>query len=315
MMKTHWIGVDVAKAHLDVWDGTASRRVSRTLEEVRDWCSGLPKSAHLVAEATGGFERMVVRCARDAQLRVSVVNPRQVRDFAKATGQLAKTDRLDARVLEHFGRALKPEVLSVRSEESEQMRALLGRRRQLIETRTSEKNRLKQAHPSARDSISEHLEWLNSKIGELDTKIDQLGETDEETSQRRQLLETAPGVGRVVALTLAVHVPELGRANRQEIAGLVGLAPYASDSGTKHRQRAIWGGRAEARAMMFIAARGAVRKQGSPFRAFYERLLGRGKAKKAALTAVARKLLTCLNAMAREGQAWESVQVQQPSCC
>jgi len=315
MKKTAWIGVDVAKAHLDVWDGRTSCRVPRTIENVRTWCSELPRTAHIVAEATGGFERIVVQCAREAELRVSVVNPRQVRDFAKATGQLAKTDKLDAKVLEHFGRALQPNVLAIRTEENEQLQALLGRRRQLIETRTSEKNRLKQAHPSTHESISEHLEWLDTKIDKLDSAIDELGEADEETNLRRQLLESAPGVGRVVALTLAVHVPELGQANRQEIAGLVGLAPYASDSGTKHRQRAIWGGRAEARAMMFIAARGAVRKKNSPFKVFYDRLVARGKAKKAAMTAVARKLLTCLNAMARTNSTWASGHAPKPSCC
>ena len=305
-----WVGVDVAKRAIDVFDGEQARRVPQNPTALRKWASTLHPSAHVVMEATGGYERPVVEALREAGIAVSVVNPRQVRDFAKATGQLAKTDKLDAAVLAHFGRAIEPPILLSRSEDEEKLKALLDRRRQLVESRTAEKNRRKLAHPATHQSLDEHIDWLGGRIEAIDKEIDRLTSECASLEKACRRLRTAPGVGRIVALTLVAHLPELGKVNRKQIAGLVGLAPYANDSGGSHRQRRIWGGRAEVRSMLYIAAYGAVRASG-PLRTFFLRLVAGGKAKKPAYAAVARKPVTVLNAMMRDSQTWGP----KPSCC
>ena len=314
--ESKWIGVDVAKRAIDVWDGSSASQVSNDDVALAEWVATLPRNAHVVMEATGGYEREAVTALHAAGIAVSVVNPRQVRDFAKATGQLAKNDRLDAKVLEHFGRALQPPLLEMKSEEDEELRALLDRRRQLVDSRTSEKNRSKRSHKSVRNSIHKHVKWLDQQIAEIDKELELLKTQCESIGRACERLQTAPGVGPVVALTLVAHLPELGEANRKQIAGLVGLAPFASDSGGTHRRRAIWGGRGEARSMMYLAARAAVRAS-APHRGFFTRLLERGKTKKAAYAAVARKLLTQLNAMMRSAKDWTepSAASPEPSCC
>ncbi len=301
-----WIGVDVAKDVIDVAAGDgAVVRIARTVERVAAWTTSVPRTARVVLEATGGYEQLVATALRARGIAVSIVNPRQVRDFAKATGQLAKTDRIDARVLAQFGAATRPRVTVALSKDVQALRALLDRRRQLVGTRTAEKNRRQQpADAIVSGSIDEHIAWLDGQIAGIDRAIDALVQTRPELRDAVKRYETVPGVGRVVATTLVTHMPELGALSRKHVAALAGLAPFACESGRWRGRRAIWGGRAEARAMLFLAAQTAARWNPT-LREFYERLLTHGKSKKAALAAVARKLLTAVNAMARDRQMWQ----------
>jgi transposase len=311
-----WIGVDVSKRMIDVAQGRDGnlQRVERAIGPLRAWARTLPAHARVVLEATGGLERMVTTVLRSHGVTVCVVNPRQVRDFAKATGQLAKTDRLDARVLAHFGAALGPRETLVQAMDAEALRAVIDRRRQLVETRTAEKNRRHTAPEAVVGSIDDHLAWLDREIAQLDGAIEAAATACAALTEPLARLQAVPGVGRVVALTLVTHLPELGTLDRKRIAALAGLAPFARDSGFQRGRRAIWGGRADARAMLFLAAQSAARWN-TPLRIFYERLVGRGKPKKAALAAVARKLLVAINAMLRDGRPWNPAVVAQPSCC
>jgi transposase len=301
-----WIGVDVAKDVIDVAgvEGPVVR-IARTVECVAEWAARVPRNARVVLEATGGYEQLVATALRARGIAVSIVNPRQVRDFAKATGQLAKTDRIDARVLAQFGAAVRPRVTVALSKDLQALRALLDRRRQLVGTRTAEKNRRQQtADPVIAGSIDEHIAWLDGQIVGIDRAIDEAIRTRPELRDAVKRLQTAPGVGRIVATTLVTHLPELGAVSRKHVAALAGLAPFARESGQYRGRRAIWGGRAEARAMLFLAAQSAARWNPT-LRDFYARLLTHGKTKKAALAAVARKLLTAINAMARDRLTWQ----------
>ena len=311
-----WIGVDVAKQMIDVAHGRDGRieRVERVLGRLRAWAETLPSHARVVVEATGGLERLVTTVLRTRGVAVSVVNPRQVRDFAKATGQLAKTDRIDARVLAHFGVALQPRETLTKATDADGLRALIDRRRQLVETRAAEKNRRHTAPEAVRGSLDDHIAWLDHEIEQLDAAIDAAATACDALTEPLARLQAVPGVGRVVAVTLVSHLPELGTLNRKRIAALAGLAPFARESGLQRGRRVIWGGRGDARAMLFLAAQSAARHN-PPLRTFYERLVGRGKPKKAALTAVARKLLVSINAMMRDRRAWDPGLVAQPSCC
>jgi transposase len=308
-----WIGVDVAKDAIDVADaaGGPVGRIARTAARLQEWAARVPSTARVVMEATGGYERTVATALRARGIAVSIVNPRQVRDFAKATGQLAKTDRIDARVLAHYGAALHPRITVAMADDVQAVRALVDRRRQLVDARTAEKNRRKQASDAVIGSIDDHIEWLDRQIDTLDRAI--ADALHAQTCTRMAPLRTAPGVGMVVAATLRAHLPELGTLNRKRIAALVGLAPFARESGTCRGRRAIWGGRAEARAMLFLAAQSAARWDPG-LRDFYARLVARGKPKQAAVAAVARKLLTAVNAMVRDRQPWRSGGELQPSC-
>ena len=311
-----WIGIDVARDAIDVAQASGGSvvRVTRTAERLQNWAATVPPHARAVVEATGGYEQLVATVLRGHGIAVSVVNPRQVRHFAKATGQLAKTDRLDARVLAHFGAALQPRITVAKAEEVQAVRALLDRRRQLVETRTGEKNRRKTAPDTVVGSIDDHIEWLDDQIDALDGAIADAIQTHAEMSAAVARLRTAPGIGVVVATTLLAHLPELGTLDRKRMAALAGLAPFARESGECRGRRAIWGGRAEARAMLFLAAQSAARWD-AHLNGFYTRLLAHGKPKKAALAAVARKLLTAVNAMVRDHQPWRSGSAPQPSCC
>jgi transposase len=311
-----WVGIDVAKRMIDVARGVDGEleRVERAVGPLQHWARTLPRHARVVLEATGGLERLVTTVLRAQGIVVCVVNPRQVRDFAKATGQLAKTDRLDARVLAHFGAALVPRETVVQAVDVDALRALLDRRRQLVETRTAEKNRRHTAPEAVLGSIDEHITWLDEQIAQLDHAIEGAVTACATLAEPLSRLQAIPGVGRVVALTLVTHLPELGTLDRKRIAALAGLAPFARESGLQRGRRAIWGGRGDARAMLFLAAQSAARWN-APLRIFYERLVGRGKPKKAALAAVARKLLVAINAMIRDQRPWEPAVVLQPSCC
>ena len=265
----------------------------------------------IVLEATGGLEMPLAGALAAAALPVVVVNPRQVRDFARATGQLAKTDRLDAQVLAHFAAAIRPPVRPVPDEQTQALAALVARRRQLIEMLTAEKNRLRLAARPIQKRVQAHITWLENELERTTTDLTVLMRESPVWREKEEVLRSVPGVGPVLTTTLFANLPELGTLTRKEVAALAGVAPFPRDSGTLKGRRAIWGGRAHVRAALYMAALVATRKN-PVIRAFYQRLCHAGKAKKLALTACMRKLLTILNAMVKSGTLWR-VAVSQPA--
>ena len=259
----------------------------------------------VVLEATGGLETFLVGELAGAQLPVVVVNPRQVRDFAKAVGKLAKTDALDAQVLAHFGEATKPDLRPLPNASTQELQALLARRRQVVEMITAEKNRYRTATRRLKPQIQEHIHWLEQQLKELDQDLSELLRSSPVWRTKEKLLVSVPGVGPVLTVTLLAGLPELGLLNRREIAALVGVAPFNRDSGTLRGKRTVWGGRSSVRATLYMATLAATRYN-SVMRAFYQRLLEAGKPKKVALTACMRKLLTILNAMLKHNLSWNS---------
>jgi len=257
----------------------------------------------VVLEATGGLEIPVAAELQVAALPVSVVNPRQVRDFARAVGQLAKTDRIDAMVLARFGEAVKPPSRPLPDEKTRELRALVARRRQLVEMLTAERNRLRRASGHVRRQIHDHIQWLESRIKDLDSDLGELIRSSPLWRTQEQLLRSVPGVGPVLSSTLLVELPELGTLDRKQIASLVGVAPLNRDSGTFRGRRTVWGGRTRVRAALYMGTLVATRYN-PIIKAFYQRLCAAGKAKKVALTACMRKLLTILNSVLKHRAHW-----------
>jgi transposase len=259
----------------------------------------------VVLEATGGLQMPVAAALASAGLPLSMVNPRQVRDFAKATGRLAKTDRLDAQVLAHFAQAVRPMPYPLPNAQTRELTALLTRRRQVVEMLTAEKNRLR-ATPSevVRQRVQDHIRWLEQELAGLDRDLDHTIRESPLWREKDNLLRSVPGVGPVVSVTLLADLPELGTLSRHQIAALVGVAPLNQDSGRFRGKRMVWGGRGRVRAALYMAALSATRYNPT-IKAFYHRLCGAGKARKVALTACLRKLLTILNAMLKHRQPWD----------
>jgi transposase len=301
------IGIDVAKAHLDVAARPAGEQwqVPTTEGGIAGLVERLQRLAPqlVVLEASGGWELPLVAALAEARLPVAVVNPRQVHDFAKAVGQLAKTDQLDARVLAHFGEAVHPAPRPLPDADAQALAALLARRRQLVAMQTAEQQRLGTARPPVRARIEAHLAWLAQELADLDDDLGHRLRASPLWREREDLLRGVPGVGPVVATTLVAELPELGHLDRKRIAALVGVAPPARDSGALRGRRLIWGGRGRVRAALYMATLVASRHN-PVIRAFYQRLLRAGKAKKVALTACMHKLLLILNAMVRAGTPW-----------
>ena len=304
-----FVGIDVSKAQLDIavhaqaihWQTpNTDAGIAELVQRLQAMSPTL-----IVLEATGGFEHRLVAEVAAAQLPVVVTNPRRVRAFARSTGQLAKTDKLDAYMLAHFAAALRPPVRPLPNDQADQLTALLTRRRQIVEMLTVEKNRLQTVRPTMRADIAEHIAWLAEKLDALDTDIDQFIQRSTVWHEKATLLQSVPGIGRITASTLLAMLPELGQLNRQEIAALVGVAPVNKDSGRKHGKRRIFGGRATVRSVLYMAALSAT-KHNPRIKAFYEHLLKQGKEKKVALTACMRKLLVIVNAMVRTQQAWQA---------
>jgi len=257
----------------------------------------------VVLEATGGVQRPVVRVLGQAGVPVAVVNPRQVRDFARAVGRLAKTDILDAEILAWFGEAVNPNPQPVPDETVQHLADLVSRRRQLVGIAAGEKNRAGTATREIRSAIEHHLRWLEGEIEKLDHQISQLQRKDPRWREREALLRSAPGVGPVLSATLLGCLPELGQLDRKEIAALVGVAPFNRDSGTWSGKRSVWGGRGNVRAVLYMGTLTAVRCN-PVLRAFYHRLLAAGKPTKVALVACMRKFLVILNAMVKNNTPW-----------
>jgi transposase len=304
-----FVGIDVSKAWLDiaVHEQEETYRVSNMDAGLTSLVKRLKrlKPVLIVLEATGGFEKLAAAELTHAGLLAVVVNAKRVRDFARATGKLAKTDKLDAKVLAHFAAAVRPPLRSLRSEEEEQLTALLTRRRQILDMLTVEKNRLVTVRAKMRSDIQTHIQWLTSRLKELDQEIEEFVESSVVWKEKDTLLQSVPGVGPVTSATLLGMVPELGKLNRQEIAALIGVAPVNKDSGKKQGKRRVYGGRADVRSVLYMAAL-AAKKFNPVIRKFYERLIKHGKEKKVALTACMRKLLVILNAMMLSNQPWRT---------
>lgn len=301
------IGIDVAKDRLDLaWRPTGERWTAPNTERgIRAICRRLRTEAPalIVLEATGGLELPLTGALAAAGLPVVVVNPRQIRDFAKATGRLAKTDALDAAVLAQFAEAVRPPVRPLPDAATQALSALLLRRRQLIGMLTAEKNRLGSAPAPVRKGIRAHITWLDGRLANLDEELARTIRESPLWREKDDLLQSTPGVGPVLALTLLASLPELGTLTRQQIAALVGVAPLNRDSGRFRGSRRVWGGRAHVRAALYMGTLVATRFN-PVIRAFYQRLCAAGKAKKVALTACMRKLLTMLNAMLKHQTPW-----------
>lgn len=303
-----FVGIDVAKATLDLalrpsgerWTVANDETAIHTLvHDLR------PRGPTLVVlEATGGFEHAVVAALAAAGLPVVVANPRQVRDFARATGQLAKTDAIDAQILALFAERVRPEPRPLPDEAAQALDALLTRRRQLLEMLVAEKNRLGFARPPVRRGITQHIRWLERRLADVDHDLAAMIEASPVWRAKDDLLQSVPGVGPVLSRTLLGELPELGQLNRKQIAALVGVAPLARDSGTLRGKRLVWGGRAPIRTVLYMSALAAARYN-PVLRAFYQRLRAAGKPAKVALTACMRKLLIILNAMVRSNTHWQ----------
>ena len=300
-----YVGIDVSKAELEVAVGEEGWTVSNDesgietlLEQLRERPIEL-----VVLEATGGHETPAAAVLAEAGLPVVVANPRQVRDFARAMGQLAKTDRIDARVLALFAERVRPEVRALPDEDTQELKALLARRRQLLEMMVAEKNRLKMASTAVEKDIREHIEWLKRKLKSVDSDLERRIKASPVWSTKEDLLRSVPGIGPVVSRTLIGELPELGKLNRQQIAALAGVAPLNRDSGTLRGKRMVWGGRRSVRVALYMAALTASQRNPA-IRVFYQRLRARGKPPKVALTACMRKLLVIVNAMVRDGVSW-----------
>lgn len=305
-----YIGIDVAKAHLDLAIRPSDERWSSAVEE--------PDLSRLVArlqtlaptlivlEATGGYEVPIVSALAAAGLPVVVVNPRQVRDFAKALGILAKTDAIDAAVLALFGERVQPAIRLLPDQALAALSALVARRRQLVEMLVAERHRRSQMRdPGVRRDIGQHIRWLERRLTQTTRDIGRLLETTPAWRVKDNLLQSMPGVGPTTAAVLIAELPELGQLTRQKIASLVGVAPFACDSGTLRGVRRIWGGRVSVRGALYMAALVATRHN-AVLRAYYQHLLNKGKQKKVALVAVMHKLLTILNAMVKHQQPWRT---------
>ena len=304
----NYAGVDVSKASLDIalsdveqvpWrEDNDEQGIERVVSRLKEIAPAL-----VVVEATGRLEQPLVAALAVNELPVVVINPRQVRDFAKATGHLAKTDKIDARVLARFADSVRPEIRPLTDEQTTELSGMLTRRRQLVDMLTAERNRLKRAPKSVHKDIQAHIHWLQRRLKQLNKDLNGQLRNSPVWREKDELLQSVPGVGPTTSLTLITELPELGTLNRKKIAALVGVAPLNSDSGAMKGRRIVWGGRGTVRSVLYMAALSAS-KTNPTIAVFYQRLIAAGKEKKVALTACMRKLLTILNSMVRSGQAW-----------
>jgi len=303
------VGIDISKHALDVALGSEDPhpfRVSNTEEGVKQLLQRLGEEdvSLVVLEATGGWERNVLRSLLQAGIPAVRVTPGRVRYFAKAIGLLAKTDRLDARILALYGERTQPKPTELPSPERQRLKALVSRRAQLIEMRTAERNRLGATEDAdIRKGIEQHLKWLGEQIKQAEAEIKLLIDQVSELKATQRIMLSVPGIGEVTVAVLLAKMPELGRVNRKQIAALAGLAPFNRDSGPKRGKRYIQGGRADVRSVLYMAALSAIRFN-PVYKVFYQRLQEKGKPFKVAIVAVMRKLLTTLNAMLASGQTW-----------
>lgn len=306
--KQIFIGIDVSKKQLDVAIGTGDDyfRVSNDDPGIADLVRRLAdlNPQLILLEASGGYEILAAAALRQAGLPAQIINPRQVREFARSTGKLAKTDRIDAAVLAYFAQLLKPPLRPWPEAQQQELAALMTRRRQLVEMVVMEKNRLGTAwSPKVRKSLQVHLLSLQQQLQELEQDLHDFIRRSPLYLEKDQLLQSVPGVGPLTSQSLLAWVPELGTLNRKQIAALVGVAPFNRDSGQLRGRRTVWGGRKQVRPSLYMATIAACRAN-PVIRTFYQRLLQAGKRKKVAITACMRKLLTILNAVLKYQQPW-----------
>ena len=310
-----FVGIDVSKTCLDMClrPSGATKSVPNDdpgIKTLVEWLGAVTPTLILL-EATGGIERSVVQALVAAELPVTVANPRHVRDFAKATGRLAKTDTLDAQILARFAEAVRPALRPLPDDLMADLRALSSRRHQLIDMLTAEKNRLSRAPRRVHPRIEAHIRWLHAELERADEDLDHTIHQSPIWREQEDLLKSVPGIGPVLSRTLLAELPELGSVNRKQIAALVGVAPLNRDSGTLRGRRTIWGGRAHVRTALYMAALTASRRN-PVIKDFYVRLRTAGKAPNMALVACLRKLLVMLNAILRHRAPWRPVVVQIP---
>lgn len=303
-----YVGIDVSKLTLDVC--VLPEKQSFTVDNHYTGLDQIIKrlkhveACLIVLEATGGYEIPVAASLYDAGFDVAVVNPRQVRDFARSVGELAKTDSIDAQIIARFAQATNPQPKPVPSTEQLMLKELITRRRQLINMRTADKNRLDAVHSrEVRKDLSDHIRWLDKRIERIDRDLSEVIRNSPIWREKDNLLQSVPGVGDTLSRTLLAALPELGRANRREIAKLVGVAPLNRDSGQMRGRRTIWGGRHSVRSALYMATLSATRYN-PVIASMYQRMLDRGKDKKLALTACMRKLLTILNVILKTYVPW-----------
>jgi transposase len=308
-MPGDYIGIDVSKEWLDihVQPGGHAWRTDSGPHALAALASDLAERqpALVVLEASGGYEVAVVAALGVLGVPLAVVNPRQVRDLARATGQLAKTDRLDAQVLATFARLVQPQPQALTDAAQRELGELVARRRQVLEMLLAEKNRRRLSGGRVGQRIQAHIEWLQTQLDELDGDLRDLVRSSPLWRERDDLLRGVPGIGPILSTTLLAELPELGALNRRQIAALVGVAPLNDDSGRRSGRRVIWGGRAAVRSALYMSALVAVRHN-PVLRQVYERLVRAGKAKKVALIACMRKLLVICNAMLAHGTPWRT---------
>jgi transposase len=302
-----FVGIDVSKDTLDIhtvptqdsWKlGNDEQGITTLIERLKSVAPSL-----VVMEATGGLEVALAAALAGAGLPTVVANPRQIRDFAKALGKLAKTDRIDAQVIARFAEMVRPEPRSLPDEQSQELEDLITRRRQLIGMIVMEKNRRSAARPRVRSQIQSHLDWLSSELAKVDSEMDHMLRNSPIWREKDNLLQSVPGVGSNLSKTVLAELPELGNLDRRKIAALVGVAPLNRDSGTLRGKRSIWGGRRSVRSALYMATLVAT-KWNPVIKPYYQRLLAAGKAKKAALVACMRKLLTILNSIIKHQKPW-----------
>jgi transposase len=303
----HFIGVDVSKTQLDwtVWEQPDVQQVRNDATGVATLVSQVTPLPDIlvVVEATGGYEQLLVHTLLQQGIPVAVANPTRIRALAKATGKLAKTDKIDARLIAEYAAKIQPPALEARTETELRLRAMVTRREQLVEMCTVEANRLGTAHPSQRPAIQEHLTWLREQSATLETEIAQLSQSLPAWQANLASLDSIPGVGAITAVTLLCELPELGQLNRQQVTALAGLAPFNRDSGQTRGRRRIFGGRKAVRRVLYMACLSA-KKYNPVIRQFYERLRAQGKVFKVAITACMRKMLTIMNAMLHNQVPW-----------
>jgi len=303
------VGIDVSKDWLDivVIPSGETWRTENIAEAIDVLVEKLEKQKpeRIIIEATGGYERLVVSKLYVAKQPVCRVNPKRIRYFARSVGQLAKTDKLDAKVLARFGEVVKPALTQLPSDQEEQLSALLARREQLTDIRVAESNRMDLAPTRVRPSLNEHITWLKNQIKALDKEIDDFIDQDPDLKEKDEFLQEVQGIGKKTSAKLIADVPELGHCDRKQIAALIGTAPYNHDSGYKKGQRSISGGRPDVRRILYMATLAATRSN-PVIMAFYQRLVKAGKKKKVAIVACMRKLLTILNAILRDQIHWNT---------
>jgi transposase len=305
-----FIGIDVSKTALDIaqWEQEIVERLANDAEGIAAIVQRLnaqPAIALIVVEASGGFEQVLVSELAAASLPIVVVNPTRIRNFARALGQLAKTDKIDAQVIAQFAHSIRPEVRPLADSDQQLIKALVTRRRQLIDMQTAEKNRRTSINPTLLPRLEKHITWITSELAEIEAELANWIDKNALWCETRDRLESVPGVGKVTSFTILAELPELGTLSRQKIAALVGLAPFNRDSGRFRGRRHIFGGRSDVRSVLYMATLSGIRYN-PMLKAFYDRLIANGKLPKVALTACMRKLLTLLNAIIRDGSSWQA---------